>query len=267
MRNKPPFYALLLFCFLSGPIVAEEKWPVFNLLKANPMQLPESRTVKVDHDPVYKTTKEYQAYPLTEILKKVSVPASSKADNLVVVFTAVDGYKVSMAYQDAIHEQGYFAFKDNAAPNNKLWLDFKFGKQTMTPAPYYLIWPKKGLDEWRYPWPFQLASLSLQPAKAYFGAAAPNGGDEQANNGFNLFSRYCIRCHSINLSGGEVGPELNVPKNITEYFKESELAKFILNAPSYRAGTKMPVFENLISLDDAHAIVSYLKQMKSEKKP
>ena len=59
------------------------------------------------------------------------------------------------------------------AAENKKWQDFKFGKQTMTPAPFYLVWPKKGLDEWRYPWPFQLVSLSLQPAKTYYGAAAP----------------------------------------------------------------------------------------------
>ncbi len=136
----------------------------------------------------------------------------------------------------------------------------------MTPAPYYLVWPKKGLDEWRYPWPFQLVSISLQPAKAYYGVAAPApNNDAQLDNSFVLFSRYCIRCHSVNLSGGKVGPELNIPKNITEYFKEQELPKFILNATAYRAGTKMPNFEGTITVYDVDAIVSYLKQMKSEK--
>jgi cytochrome c2 len=80
-----------------------------------------------------------------------------------------------------------------------------------------------------------------------------------------LFSRYCIRCHSVNLFGGKVGPELNIPKNITEYFKEQDLPKFILNANAYRAGTKMPNFESIITTDDAENIVHYLKQMKSEK--
>lgn len=240
-------------------------WPTFDLLKADSSQLPKPQTVKVSHDPVYDKAKEYEAYPLAEILDKIAVPDSLKTDELVIVFTATDGYKVAVAYSDATVERGFIAFRDKGAENKK-WLDFKSGKQTMTPAPYYLVWPKKDLDEWRYPWPFQLVSLSLQPAKTYFGAAAPAANTNvQVNNGFVLFSRYCIRCHSVNLSGGKVGPELNIPKNITEYFKEQALPKFIHNATAYRAGTKMPNFESTITADDVEAIVSYLKQMKTEK--
>ena len=240
-------------------------WPTFNLLEATPSQLPKPQNIKVSHDPVYNKAKDYEAYPLAEILDKISVTDAMKTDELVIVFTASDGYKVAMSYSDAMAEQGFIAFRDNGAENKK-WLDFNFGKQNMTPAPFYLVWPKKGLDEWRYPWPFQLVSLALQPAKVYYGAAAPAANtDAQVNKGFVLFSRYCIRCHSVNLSGGKVGPELNIPKNITEYFKEQELPKFILNATAYRAGTKMPNFESAITADDVEAIISYLKQMKSEK--
>lgn len=266
MQNKFLLYVFLIVCFHPGFCFAATEWPELNLIETDSKKFPPLKTVKVEHDAVYKTSKEYQAYPLVEILKKISVPDSIKLDELVIVFTAVDGYKVSMAYKDAFHEEGYIALKDKAAPENKKWFDFKFGKQTMTPAPYYLVWPKKDLDEWRYPWPFQLASISLQPAKVYFGAAAPAGGDKTVTAGFNLFSRYCIRCHSVNRSGGEVGPELNIPKNITEYFKEEALAGFILNATAFRAGTKMPVFEKLLSVNEAQDIVSYLKQMKLEKK-
>jgi mono/diheme cytochrome c family protein len=253
---------ILLISFLR-PVWATD-WPTFNLLKTDPSQLPKPQAIKVSHDPIYNKAKDYEAYPLAGILNKIVVPDSLKTDELVIVFTATDGYTVAMAYSDAMTEQGFIAFRDNGAEGKK-WLDFKFGKQTMTPAPYYLVWPKKGLDEWRYPWPFQLASLSIEPAKAYFGAAAPVNANAKVNNGFALFSRYCIRCHSVNLSGGKVGPELNIPKNITEYFKEQELPKFILNATAYRAGTKMPSFESTLTADDAEDIVSYLKQMKIEK--
>jgi mono/diheme cytochrome c family protein len=255
---------IILLITLSQPVRSTD-WPTFDLLKAASSQLPKSQTIKVGHDLVYNKAKEYEAYPLAEILNKIVVPDSLKTDELVIVFTATDGYKVAMAYSDAIAEQGYIAFRDNGAENKK-WLDFKFGKQTMTPAPFYLVWPKKGLDEWRYPWPFQLVSLSLEPAKTYFGAAAPAANaDTQVNKGFMLFSRYCIRCHSVNLSGGKVGPELNIPKNITEYFKEQELNGFILNATSYRASAKMPSFANIITANDVQDIVYYLKHKKSEK--
>ena len=264
--TKHRLFVSLVFLLISLPQPGwATDWPTFNLLKVNSSNTPKSQTVKVSHDPVYKSSKEYQAYPLAEILNKITVPDSLKTDELVIVFTSADGYKVSMTYSDAVTEQGFIAFKDNAATENKNWLDFKFGKQTMTPAPFYLVWPKKDLDEWRYPWPFQLVSLSLQPARAYFGAAAPAHADARINNGFVLFSRYCIRCHSVNLSGGKVGPELNIPKNITEYFKEQELNGFILNAAAYRAGTKMPKFESIITANDAQDIVHYLKQMSSEK--
>lgn len=262
-KLKQSFRLVLLL--LLPPLSLADPWPGFNLLKAGSAQLPKPTTIKVSHDPVYKSAKEYDAYPLGDILKTMNIPASSKTDELVLVLTAEDGYSVAMAYQDAITEQGFIAFKDHAATANKNWLDFKFGKQTMTPAPYYLVWPKKDLDEWRYPWPFKLISLSVQPAKTYYGVAAPAKTDAAVSHGFNLFSRYCIRCHSVNLAGGEVGPELNIPKNITEYFKEHELAGFILNAPAYRAKTKMPAFSGILNSNEAQNIVQYLKQMRLEK--
>jgi mono/diheme cytochrome c family protein len=266
MHYRSLVHVLSLFGFLTGSSFAGSPWPVVDLLNTDFAKSLESKTVKVGHDLVYKTPKQYQAYVLVEILEKLAVPESMNTDDLVVVFTAVDGYKVAMSYQDAHREAGYLAFEDHAAPNNEQWLPFKFGKQSITPGPFYLVWPKENLDEWRYPWPFQIASISLQPAGTYYGAAAPSAGDQEVTTGFNLFSRYCIRCHSINRSGGEVGPELNIPKNITEYFQERELPKFILNATAYRAGTKMPVFESLLSNGDAQAIVAYLQHMKSRKK-
>ena len=259
------FMGMVMLLMILAKSARTAEWPAFDLLEAASSQLPKSQHVKVDHDPVYKKTKNYEAYPLAEILNKMPLAKAMKPEELVIVFTASDGYKVAMAYSDAMAEKGFIAFRDMDAENKK-WQDFKFGKQAMTPAPYYLVWPKKGLDEWRYPWPFQLVSLSLEPAKTYYGDAAPvTNTDALVNKGFGLFSRYCIRCHSVNFAGGKVGPELNSPKNVTEYFKEQELPKFILNATAYRGGTKMPSFEGILTADDVQAIISYLKQMKSEK--
>ncbi len=264
MLNFSPKWIFFVFLAVVQSSQGKEA-PGIELTDLSPSQLPTSVTVTIDKDPVYQTQKTYEAYPLNEVLKKVPVSPELKAEDAIIVFTASDGYQVTIPYSNAVREQGYIAFRDLAAPGNKKWIDFKFGKTTTTPAPYYLVWSKKGLDKWKYPWPFQLVNISVRPASEYFGAAVPSSKNNQVKKGFVIFSQYCIRCHSINLSGGTVGSELNVPKNVTEYFKEEALAGFILDAPSYRSGTKMPVFDGLINQSEMKYLLDYLRHMKTEK--
>ena len=91
MINYRLFISLVfLLISLPQPVWATD-WPTFNLLEADSSNAPKSQTIKVSHDPVYKTAKEYQAYPLTEILNKITVPDSLKTDELVIVFTSKKG--------------------------------------------------------------------------------------------------------------------------------------------------------------------------------
>ena len=262
MNRIRPLYCLALL--LAGFTASAQNWPSINLNEINPDRF-KTTIITVQDDPVYKMTKRYQGYSLAEIIKSLKIPKTYSAEAMFIVFTAKDGYRVAMAYNDAVKEQGYIAFKDTEAAENKSWVNFKLGKQTETPAPFYLVWTQQGLDKWRYPWPFQLTSISLEPAAAYAGAAAPQHPDTETTQGFNLFSLYCIRCHSVNLSGGHLGPELNVPQNITEYFIEKKLPGFILNAPAYRAGTRMPAFVDTLDAGQIQSIVHYLRHMKTEK--
>jgi len=257
------FKTIILLLFISPSIFANS-WPDFNLLTASRTQLPAPIKITVYKDPVYNTKKLYLAYPLAEIVNSLAKESTKPLINSILVFTATDGYEVTMSYQDALLEKGYIAFKDLSAKNES-WVKFKFGNESITPAPYYLVWTNPELDKWRYPSPFQLTSISLQSVENYFSAAVPVSNNIRVKQGFSLFSRYCIRCHSVNHTGGKLGPELNLPKNITDYYTEQKLTDFILDAPSFRPKTKMPVFKNILNNEDALTIQHYLKAMKTKK--
>ena len=82
--------------------------------------------------------------------------------------------------------------------------------------------------------------------------------------GFVMFKNDCIRCHSINLQGGDVGPELNAPQNVTEYWRPEVLRDFIRDAPGFRFKSKMPSFSHLKSEQLDH-LIAYLTHMKTFK--
>jgi len=71
----------------------------------------------------------------------------------------------------------------------------------------------------------------------------------------------------INGDGGNVGPELNYPVNVTEYWKEEWLARFIADPKSIRPNSKMIPFYR--DVDNRQAIITsimaYLKVMANKK--
>ena len=69
---------------------------------------------------------------------------------------------------------------------------------------------------------------------------------------------------TISLQGGVLGPELNAPKNVAEYWQVNDLKNFIRNPESFRYQSKMPAFGHL-SDADIEAILAYLQQMKQQK--
>jgi cytochrome c2 len=74
----------------------------------------------------------------------------------------------------------------------------------------------------------------------------------------------CITCHAINEIGGTMGPELNYPKSVTEYWKEKELVDYIVNPAAFRNKVKMPTLG--ITKQQSQEIVAYLKYMSENKK-
>jgi hypothetical protein len=72
-----------------------------------------------------------------------------------------------------------------------------------------------------------------------------------------------VKCHAINQQGGRVGPELNVPQNVTEYRDEAFLRAWIKNPFTFRVSAMPPSPQ--LSDADVTSLLRYLASMKGSK--
>ena len=172
---------------------------------------------------------------------------------------ASDGYTIPVSRDQLTPGKGVLAFEDLDPPTGSRWHTFLQGKRTLTPAPFYLVWDGIPLGS-SHPGPYQLERISIINLAEAYGDAYPSHAPEAAS-GFALYKARCISCHSVNLAGGVLGPEMNVPRNITTYRQREHLEGFVRNPSAYRARTAMPAFEDL-SERDLDLILDYLAAMK-----
>ncbi len=144
----------------------------------------------------------------------------------------------------------------------KTWQPLRENGTSSTLAPSYTVWvsPPGGPDE--YPWPYQMVAVELVSS-----SDALTGLDPDASKpGLGLFVAHCLKCHAMNGVGGTLGPELNSPCSVTEYWNARLLSRFIANASGIRTGTRMPGFDTLAEKDIV-GIVDYLRYMAGHKTP
>jgi mono/diheme cytochrome c family protein len=221
--------------------------------------------VEIADDPAYGTAKRYRGIPLDHVLDLIADIERYTAEGALVVFEASDGYVAAMALGTARAGGGVIATRDLDAPAGNTWIPWKQDGRTVTPAPLYLVWHGVAPDDWRYVWPYQLVTIAIKPFAAQYGAAVPETDDAAVRRGFEVARVHCLKCHSVNLAGGDLGPELNVPRNVTEYWRPETLPAFIRDPLSFRAGARMPAFGR--SLDDGEIAdtVAYLTFMAGQK--
>lgn len=222
-------------------------------------------TIEIE-DPVYNKHKRYAGYWLSEILGTAGIQADP---NAVLVFTALDGYKARVTVADVINSKAkaLVAVKDLDAPEG--WENIQQGKELKTPAPYYLVWqiPPDAPANIKLPWPYQMNEISILNIDEAQAKLVPDSGERNSSimRGYKIFQQNCIACHSLNLEGGVVGPELNIPRNILEYRDRKTLREFIANPSSFRARDKMPAFGKELSSGSIEDVLDYLAWMGKHK--
>ena len=226
-------------------------------------ELGKDTVVTIINDPVYHKTKKYKAVNAVELLKKHIDVSKFDVKNTKIVFECIDGYQPEMPLALFLTTKSFLVFQDRDAPKGSNWEKIIKDGNEMDAAPFYLVYTSISDKDSRYKWPYNLVKIHLKPMDDSKIALFPSD-DKSVEVGYHLFQKHCITCHSINTIGGKMGPELNYPKSVTEYWKEKELVDYIVNPASFRHNVKMPAVG--ISKTESQEIVDYLKYMSQHKK-
>lgn len=226
-------------------------------------KLGKDTVVTVINDPVYHKTKKYHAVNSLLLLKNEIDLSKVDIKNTLIVFECIDGYKPEMSLELFLKTNPFLAFKDVDAPKGSNWEKIIKNGNEMNADPFYLVYTSAPEDNEEYKWPYNVIKFRLESKNKNIEALQPKD-NEEAMKGFTLYQKHCITCHAINGIGGEMGPELNYPKSVTEYWKETELVDYIVDPASFRNKVKMPKLG--ITKKQSQEIVSYLKYMSNNKK-
>lgn len=209
-------------------------------------------------DPYYGKKKRFRAVKLSRVIAQGF--GDGAFDKEEFVLRARDGYAVPMRGSLVTEDGAFVAIEDLEVAG---WEPI--GPQHANPAPFYVVWSKAeqtNLDA--YPRPWQLDKIEIARFDAIYPHTSPGAADgTPAAKGYVLFRDHCIKCHAINREGGRVGPDLNVPENITEYRPEDQIRAYIKNPAAFRYGN-MPAHPDLHD-EDLDALVAYLRAMKERK--
>jgi cytochrome c2 len=212
-------------------------------------------TVKYDH--FFGKAKRFRGYYLNSLIDSVIKSQNFDTGHAVIIFQCIDGYKpvmdLSKIYGDT---KGFIVFKDLDSSVKRNWPD---SVEKIFP-PYYLVWDDVKKEDNSFVWPYGLTGMTLVSKDREYKNIYPYN-DSSLVKGFILFRENCMKCHSLNKTGGSMAPEFNYPKNITEYWKDEDIISFAKSPSSYRYNSRMSPVTN-VSDDDFNEIIRFIKSMK-----
>jgi len=225
---------------------------------------PQTRSLSIPADPAYRREMHYRALPLAVLLEDVR-----PGDHLQAL--ALDGFAAELPAAPLLREdedgtRAWLAIEDPAAP----WPEL--GEHKASAGPFYLVWsdPQAG-DIGPEQWPFQIARIRLLASVAErFPALLPAAdADADVQAGLALFQKHCLACHRLNGQGdARFGPDLNLPYNPTEYFREAFLRRYIRDPQGLRQWSqgRMPGFSAaVLAEDELDRLLAYLRHMAGRK--
>ena len=199
----------------------------------------------------------YLTFSLADVLRLMG---AGDAEDLI--FHCLDGYESNTAAANVAKLDLRLAYGEDGIPER--WSAIPTGKTMTDPAPFIVISANTS-DPKTFSWPFQMNRIEAISFAKKFPLTLPTGApaDGEVSRGFAVFREQCLKCHSVNLQGGEVGPELNIPKNITEYRSTGFLRQWIHDPSQFRARARMPPTQlTPVEIDE---VIAYLRYMGRHK--
>jgi mono/diheme cytochrome c family protein len=269
--------ALVLFCFLLLPGLAWADEATVTVTVANEtrsltrgelLARPDAATIAVARDVTYRVPMTYRAVPVASLFAGMTLPPDS-----VIEAVTLDGFIAQLPPDLLLN-----ADQDKAVawlavePADHPWPPIP--KKDASAGPFYIVWTGAAVGAIRSEqWPYQVAKLISQPSPtARWPALAVDAAlpaTDPVRAGQALFAVQCLPCHRLNGAGAsDVGPDLNLPQNPTEYFTPQGLHDLIRNPRAVRSwpAMAMPSFSpDYLSDREIELIVDYLKHMAGRK--
>jgi mono/diheme cytochrome c family protein len=229
---------------------------------------PDATIIEVARDVAYGGPMTYRAVPVAALLSSLNFPPDS-----VVEAVAVDGFVAQIPLDllrntDKSKAIAWVAIE----PADHPWP--KIAGRDYTAGPLYVVWTGLEAASIRSEyWAYQLAKLEsqLSPTARWPGLAVDQSlpADDPVRAGQTLYIAQCLPCHKLNGGGAsDLGPDLNLPMNPTEYMMEAGLHALIRDPKSVRSwpGMKMKGLPpDLLSDREIDLIIGYLKHMAGRK--
>src|ERR1051326_4956633 len=269
--------ALALLCFLLLPGLPQAGEPTLTVTVADDtrsftrgelLTRPDVTTIEVARDITYRMPMSYRAVPVASLLVGMTLPPDS-----VLEAVTLDGFIAQLPPDLVLNTDQAKAVAWLAIePADRPWPSIP--QKDASAGPFYIVWTGAEVGTIRSEqWPYQMAKLVSQPSPATrWPALAVNSAlpaTDPIRAGQALFVVQCLPCHKLNGAGAsDVGPDLNLPQNPTEYFTPQGLHDLIRNPRAVRTwpALVMPAFSaDSLSDNEIGLIVVYLKHMAGRK--